>query len=319
MAVPRREVIGFPGPAPERPARSTRPRWVRRLVALSGGLLVAAPLCVGTAAGTAPATAAAAMSARLAGDATRGAATVTFQPIRELWDTDRVARHRDVASACRDDASTLAIVTCDEDRTENLDVEIDAVRERALRSAPTTAAKEAVNRDDEAWLANRLPVCKAGYPVQGGGTIVQILVASCETAVSSSRLDAVEGRPVPTAELTATDDVAPEATEYATTASGARIGAVDSQGDQTGGVVISWVIIGGYRGFVVDPASFTYVDGSFVDPGVVDGHPTGHRVAPGVEYVLGIDYSRLGDDPDASLRRGRFEYRSGTAVVGAWK
>ncbi len=277
-------------------------------MALSAGVLAVAPLC-----------SAAAASPVWSPGTARAQAPVRFQPIHELWDGDRVARRRDALIACRDDVSTLSIVTCDEDRTENLDVEIDAVRDQAFRSAATTAAKEAVNRDDDAWLANRLPVCRAGYPTRGGGTIVEILAASCQEAVSRSRLDAVEGQPVPTAELTATDDVSPDATEYATTASGTRIGAIDTQGDQTGGVVIAWVVIAGYRGFVVEPAAFTYVDGSFVDPGVVYGRPSGHRVAPGKEYVFSIDYSRMEDDPDAAARRGRFEYRSGTDVVGAWK
>ncbi len=279
-------------------------------MAISAGMLAFAPMSSSTAA---------ASRAQPAPGVTLGEAAVRFQPIHELWDDDRVARSRDALSACRDDGSTLAIVTCDEDRTENLDVEIDAVRDRAFRSAPTAAREEAINRDDEAWLANRLPVCRAGYPTQGGGTIVEILVASCQEAESRSRLDAVQGRLVPTAELTATDDVAADATEYATTATGTRIGAVDTQGDQTGGVVIAWVVVAGYRGFVVDPAAFAYVDGSFVDPGVVNGHPGGHRVAPGKEYVFSVDYSRIQDDPDAAARRGRFEYRSGTDVVGAWK
>lgn len=274
-----------------------------KLAALSAGLLVAGALCSSVAAASSPSR----------------TGVVAFQPIREVWDGNRVARNRDAAAACRNDVSTLAIVTCDEDRTENLDVEIDALRDRVFRLARTTQAKEAVNRDDQAWLADRTPVCRAGYPATGGGTIVEILEASCETAVSSSRLDAVEGKRAPTAELLATDNIDPDATQYATTASGTRIGAIDTQGDETGGAVIAWVIIGGYRGFLVDPASFTYVDGAFVDPGVVYGHPAGHRVAAGKEYVFDIDYSRLSKDPNEGARRGRFEYRDGTDVVGAWK
>ena len=44
---------------------------------------------------------------------------------------------------------------------------------------------------------------------------------------------------------------------------------IDTQGDGTGGVIIAWVIIGGANGFLVNPAQFSYVDGSFTDPGKV--------------------------------------------------
>lgn len=249
----------------------------------------------------------------------RAGATVAFQPIRELWDANRVARPRNAAAACRHAVSTLQIVTCAEARNENVDVAIDAVRAKAFRASPTAAAKAAINRDDAAWLANRLPVCRAGYAQANGGTIVQILVASCSLAVSQARLAAVQGRHLPTARLTATDNIDPTATQYATTANGTRIGAIDTQGDQTGGVVIAWTIIGGYAGFTVDPAAFTYVDGSFVDPGIVLGHAAGHVVPPGKAYVFDVDYSRLAKDPHARAGRGRFEYRAGTVVVGAWR
>ncbi|MGH2871045.1 MAG: hypothetical protein ACRDL5_01110 [Solirubrobacteraceae bacterium] len=281
----------------------------QRMAALSAVLVMVSSLCCGAAGATSTRT-------RHAIDAM----TVTaFRSIREVWDDNRVARHRDAAAACQGDRSTLAIMTCDEYRTENVDVEIDALRAGAFRLARTASARNAINRDDEAWLANRIPLCEAGYPAHGGGTIVEILEASCETAVSSSRLDAIRGRTVPTAELLATDNIDPEATQYATAATGTRIGALDTQGDDTGGVVIAWIVIGGYRGFVVDPASFAYVDGSFVDPGVVYGHPAGHRVAAGRKYVFSVDYSRLSDDPNERGRRGRFEYRLGADVVGAWR
>lgn len=285
---------------------------VGRLVAASAALVAAGVLGAGAAGAGAGAAGASAPRAS-------GRTAVVFQPIREVWANNAVAHRRDVAALCRHAVSTLAMETCAEARTENLDVAIDAIRAKAFRSARTVAAKVAINRDDAAWLANRIPVCLAGYAGANGGTIVQVLVATCETAVSQARLTALQGRPAPTAQLSATANIDPTATEYATTASGTRIGAIATQGDQTGGVVISWTVIAGYKGFVVDPASFPYVDGSFVDRGVPYGHPAGHRVAPGKEYSFGVDYSRLREDPNRRSGRGRYEYRAGTVVVGAWR
>ena len=241
-----------------------------------------------------------------------------FQPIREVWAGGAAATAQDATAACRGAVSTLAMETCAEARTENLDVQIDAFRERAFRSARTAGAKAAINRDDAAWLANRIPVCRAGL-AGAGGTIVGVVVATCEQDVSGARLAALAGRTVATAQLTATDQVDPAATQFVTAATGTRIGAIDTQGDQTGGVVIAWVVDGGYHGAVVDPSAFTYRDGTFVDRGVVVGHVAGHVVAPGRQYVFDIDYSRLAMDPHRRSGAGRFEYVSGGEVVAAWR
>lgn len=248
----------------------------------------------------------------------RPAAAPVFQPIREVWSGGGIATARNVAAACRKATSTVAMETCAEARTENLDVQIDAIRRRAFQAAPAGAAKAAINRDDAAWLANRIPVCRAGL-VGTGGTIVGVLVATCEEDVSSARLAALTGRTVLTAQLSATDQVDPSATQFVTTATGTRIGAIDTQGDQTGGVVIAWVVDGGYRGAVVDPSAFTYRDGPFVDRGVVVGRVAGHVVAPGRQYVFDIDYSRLAKDPHRRSGTGRFEYTSGGRVIAAWR
>jgi uncharacterized protein YecT (DUF1311 family) len=231
-----------------------------------------------------------------------------------------VARIRDTYKACKGDLnSTEAMVTCNDDKTENLDVKVDMARQVAFNRVKTAAARTAINVDDAAWLSHRLPICEAAYPSSGGGSIVEILVSSGQMAVSQARLDAVLGHSIPTSQLVATDDINPDATEYATTARSTRVGAIDTQGDQTGGVIIAWVIIGGYKGFTVTPGSFTYVDGSFTDKGIVEGHPSGHQVAAGTEYVFDIDYSNLAHDPNGAKGTGRFEYRIGSDVVGAWK
>lgn len=243
---------------------------------------------------------------------------VAFQPIHEFWDANRVARHRDVTAACSHDRSTLQITTCSEYRAENSDVATDRVRAKEFAGARSAAAKEAINRDDRAWIAERSPVCDAGY-ASSQGTIVQVLVAGCLAAESAARLDTVEGRAVPTAQLRLTDSIDPVETPYATAGDGTRIGAIDTQGDATGGAVIAWVIIAGYRGFTVRPAAFPYVDGSFVDRGIVEGGAAGHHVAAGKEYVFDVDYSTLAKDPLARAGKGRFEYRQGRDLVGAWR
>ena len=103
------------------------------------------------------------------------------------------------------------------------------------------------------------------------------------------------------------------------TGNASLVGAIDTQGDQTGGVVIAWVVIAGYKGFTVVPGRFTYVDGAFTDTGIVAGHPGGHVVAPGHEYVFNIDYSTLSKDPDGAKGTGRYEYRANGDLVGGWK
>lgn len=49
-------------------------------------------------------------------------------------------------------------------------------------------------------------------------------------------------------------------------------------------MIISWVVMSGANGFVVNPAQFTYVDPWFTDPGKVQApDPSGHRVSAGAE------------------------------------
>ncbi len=44
---------------------------------------------------------------------------------------------------------------------------------------------------------------------------------------------------------------------------------------------------------MVNPKQFYYADGSFTDPGIIQPpDPTYHRVATGVMFQFGIDYSR---------------------------
>ena len=118
---------------------------------------------------------------------------------------------------------------------------------------------------------------------------------------STARLDAIKDVTPPEATLKSTDRTDLGGLSWYTTPEGSRIAEIDTQGDQTGGVVISWVIIGGADGFVVNPSQFVLPGRVVHRPGHHRGpNPTDHEVADGVMYQSGIHDSRLSDD-----RQGR--------------
>jgi hypothetical protein len=126
----------------------------------------------------------------------------------------------------------------------------------------------------------------------------------------------VQGIAPPEARLKSTDSIDPNQLSWYTTPEGSRIAEIDTQGDQTGGAIISWVIIGGADGFVINPGQFYFQDGSFTDHGVIQPpDPAHHRVATGVEYQFGIDYSHLSADPAGTKRTGGYLYAPGTPVA----
>ena len=76
--------------------------------------------------------------------------------------------------------------------------------------------------------------------------------------------------------------------------------------------------MGGADGFVVNPKQFYFQDGSFTDPGVVQGpNPAFHRVATGARYEFDIDYSKLSKDPNANKSGAGYLYAPG-APVAVW-
>ena len=98
-----------------------------------------------------------------------------------------------------------------------------------------------------------------------------------------------------------------------TTPQGSRIAELSTQGDQTGGAIVSWIVIGGANGFVINPKQFFYMDSPFTDAGVVQGpDPAYHRVATGKEYQFSIDYSNLAKDPNSG---GAYVYAPGDPVA----
>ena len=235
-----------------------------------------------------------------------------FAAIVEPFDPGHPAQARTAPADCGSQPSTLAIEQCYESETENTDAQIDTVQ-RGLYNSASSSAKSTILAQDSAWLAARGPVCQAAFNT---GTIDGISIAACLLDESTARLDAVKNIVPPEAKLKSTDSTDPNDLSWYTTPEGSRIAEIDTQGDQTGGAVISWVIIGGAQGFVINPKQFFFQDGSFTDPGIIQGaNPTYHKVATGVMYQFGIDYSKLSSDPNAAQGSGGYVYVPGSPVA----
>jgi uncharacterized protein YecT (DUF1311 family) len=236
-----------------------------------------------------------------------------FAAIVEPFDPGHPAQARTAPADCGSQPSTLAIEQCYESETENTDAQIDTVQQGLYNSA-SPSAKSTILAQDSAWLAARGPVCQAAFNT--GGTIDGISIAACLLDESTARLDAVKNIVPPEAKLKSTDSTDPNDLSWYTTPEGSRIAEIDTQGDQTGGAVISWVIVGGAQGFVINPKQFFFQDGSFTDPGIIQGaNPTYHKVGTGVMYQFGIDYSKLSSDPNAAQGSGGYVYVPGSPVA----
>lgn len=240
-------------------------------------------------------------------------AAPSFAPIVEPFDPGHPAKARSGPADCTTQTSTLATVLCYEIKTENADVQIDAVQLAKYSRASLASDRAAIQAQDGAWLNARGPVCSAAFKT--GGTIDQVNTAICLLAESTARLSAVQNVTAPEAKLKATDSLNPGDESWYTTPEGSRIAEISTQGDQTGGAIVAWVIIGGAAGFTVNPRQFYFQDGSFTDPGVIQGtDPTGHKVATGAMFQFSIDYSHLSQDPNRS-RGGGYQYVPGTPAA----
>ena len=302
--------------------RRARPPSGRGLarVALSAAVIAALAAC-----GSGSATTSLAPSAPVSPSATAApgasatgsaGATAAFAPIVEPFDPGHPALSRPAPASCGGQAPAAAARQCSEARTENADAAIDAVQLTRYQDG-SAAQRAAILADDSAWLAARQLVCAAGFP--GGGATAQADIASCLLGESTARLDAVRRITPPETVLKATDNPDPRALSWYTTPEGSRITMVDTQGDGTGGAIISWVIIGGADGFVVNPAQFYFRDGSFTDRGVVEPpDPSFHRVLPETGYQFAIDYRHLSSDPSAAKGTGGYVYAPGVPVA-IWK
>lgn len=233
-------------------------------------------------ASTASGAAAATPSGTAAATTSASAAAASFTPIVEPFDPGHPARTKSAPGSCGGQQSTLAIEQCYEARTEDADTSIDAVQLASYQSG-SAARRTAINAGD------------------------------------SARLDGLKGTTPAEAVLKSTDNTDPSTLSWSTTPEGTRIAMTDTQGDTTGAVIMSWVVIGGADGFVVNPAQFTYVDRSFTDPGKIQApNPSGHRVSPGAGYQFGIDYSHLSADPYSGKRTGGWVYAPGSPVA-VWR
>jgi hypothetical protein len=196
-----------------------------------------------------------------------------------------------------------------------VDAQID-VAQSARYSSASPAERKTILAQDSAWLAARAPVCAAAFNT--GGTIDGISAAACLLDESSARLAAVKGIAPPEARLKGTDSTDPNQLSWYTTPEGSRIAEINTQGDQTGGAVVAWVIVGGAAGFVVNPKQFYFQDGSFTDAGVPEpSTPAYYRVPAGKKFEFDIDYSKLGKDPNADKSGAGYFYAPG-APAAAW-
>jgi uncharacterized protein YecT (DUF1311 family) len=279
-------------------------------VAAAGiGLLAGCSSSASSAASSTPSAStatAASTGASASGGASAGssasASPTAFAAIVEPFDPGHPAQAKSSPASCGSENTTLAIEQCFENKTETADASIDTVQQAAFNQA-STEEQAALNRQDTAWLTARSTVCAKAYNT--GGTIDGINVSSCLLDESTAYLDGVKGVTPAEAVLKSTDSTSLSDVSWYTTPEGTRIGMIDTQGDATGGVIIAWVVIAGAANFVVNPAQFTYQDGSFTDAGKIEGaSPKGHVVTTGAEYQFSIDYSNLSAAPGPGKTAG---------------
>lgn len=256
----------------------------------------------------------AASSSQVAAGGTASAATVSsFVSIVEPFDPGHPARAEPAPARCGGQSTAIEIERCYQAKTENVDAQID-VAQSARYSSAAPAARKTILTQDSAWLAARAPVCAAAFNT--GGTIDGISAAACLLDESSARLAAVKGITPPEARLKGTDSTDPNQLSWYTTPEGSRIAEISTQGDQTGGAVVAWVIVGGANGFVVNPRQFYFQDGSFTDPGVPEpSTPSYYRVPAGKKFEFDIDYSKLAKDPNADKSAAGYLYAPGKPVA----
>jgi uncharacterized protein YecT (DUF1311 family) len=285
----------------------------RMLLAVAVALIIlAVPLAGCGSSGSASSPGTVASSSPAAGG-TASAATASFVSIVEPFDPGHPARAGSAPDSCGGQSTAIEIERCYQAKTENVDAQIN-VAQSARYSSASPAERKTILAQDSAWLAARAPVCAAAFNT--GGTIDGISAAACLLDESSARLAAVKGIAPPEARLKGTDSTDPNQLSWYTTPEGSRIAEISTQGDQTGGAVVAWVIVGGTNGFVVNPRQFYFQDGSFTDPGVPEpSTPSYYRVPTGKEFQFSIDYSKLSKDPNASKGDAGYLYAPGNPVA----
>jgi uncharacterized protein YecT (DUF1311 family) len=244
---------------------------------------------------------------------TASAAAASFVSIVEPFDPGHPARTEPAPASCGSQSTTIAVERCYQIKAENVDSQIDVAQFARYSGAPA-AERKTILVQDSTWLAARAPVCDAAFNT--GGTVDGISAAACLLDESNARLDAIKGIVPPEARLKGTDSTDPNRLSWYTTPEGSRIAEINTQGDQTGGAVVAWVIVGGAQGFVVNPRQFYFQDGSFTDPGVPEpSTPAYYRVPPGKEFQFSIDYSKLAKDPNSDKSGAGYIYAPGGPVA----
>ena len=279
--------------------------------------VLAVPLagCGSSGSSSSPGPAASSRPAAIGAGSTASAAAASFVSIVEPFDPGHPARTESAPGSCGSQPTTLAIERCYQTKTENVDSQID-VAQFARYSGASATERQTILAQDSAWLAARAPVCDAAFNT--GGTVDGISAAACLLDESKARLDAVQGNTPPEARLKGTDSTDPNQLSWYTTPEGSRIAEIDTQGDQTGGAVVAWVIVGGAQGFVVNPRQFYFQDGSFTDPGLPEpSTPAYYRVPAGKEFQFSVDYSKLAKDPNADKSGAGYLYAPGRPAA-AW-
>jgi hypothetical protein len=275
-------------------------------------LAVALAGCGSSGSAGSPGTAASSSPAAAGGTASTAAAA-SFVSIVEPFDPGHPARTEPAPASCGSQPTTIAIERCYQTKAENVDSQIDVAQFARYSSAPA-AERTTILAQDSAWLAARAPVCDAAFNT--GGTVDGISAAACLLDESHARLGAIKGITPPEARLKGTDSTDPNQLSWYTTPEGSRIAEINTQGDQTGGAVVAWVIVGGAQGFVVNPRQFSFQDGSFTDHGVPEpSTPSYYRVPPGKEFQFSIDYSKLAKDPNADSSGAGYLYAPASPVA----
>jgi uncharacterized protein YecT (DUF1311 family) len=294
------------------PGRIGRHRRQAALTALATAVIASLAACSSPSSGDPGATAGASSPS-----STASASTVAFVPVVEPFDPGHPARMRPDPGNCDNQQTTIGIEQCFETKTENADAQIDAARLASFQSS-SSAQQIAINGQDRAWLAEREPVCAVAYNT--GGTIDGIDIASCLLDESTARLDGVTATAPPVHMLKSTDSTELSQLSWYTTPEGSRIGEIDTQGDQTGGEVVAWVVIAGYQGFVVNAAQFVYRDGSYLEAGQsTPANLSYHLVAPGTQFQFTEDYPSLSKDPSFASGKGGFAYAPAATTLAIWR
>jgi uncharacterized protein YecT (DUF1311 family) len=250
------------------------------------------------------------------GTASASAAAASFVSIVEPFDPGHPAGTESAPASCGGQSTAIEIERCYQVKTENADAQIDIAQFARYSSASPTERKT-ILAQDSAWLAARAPVCAAAFNT--GGTADGISAAACLLDESTARLAAVKGITPLEARLKGTDSTDPNQLSWYTTPEGSRIAEINTQGDQTGGAVVAWVIVGGADGFVVNPRQFFFQDGSFTDVGVPEpSTPSYYRVPAGKQFEFSIDYSKRGKDPNANKDGAGYLFAPG-APVAVWE